>query len=598
MVARLILLSFLIGLYISYFLSFISAVFIKSAGIKNLPLAYILAGIGGTLFTRFFQKAEISLGFFKATLVFLLQIAALALFLWALFEYSGQNNTLIFFSYVWFWISGNFLLLVFWKIPSKIFDLETNKKTNPLISSGEVISALIAYLSVPLLLSSGIIASPKYLLLMAGISGILVVLVFSSLKIKNEAHTSLEIPKSSFSFFELLKKPFFFAILSVMLVSFSVRFIADYLALQANSVLFQDTKQLASFLALMFGSAKLLEFLLKITITGRLFKTYGISAGLISIALVLLFTSGISLLGLLFGALTFSLILAILNKVLERSLTSAVYTPAHNILYHAFPTDLKSLAQNYSDGYGKTYGQLFAGLLILGISLIPNTRLETITLLVVQILLLWGWYKIGIKLIGFYKNGLKERILGESTNHETKKSGSKEYYDSLTHIFQTFASKYDAIHDLTNPKYHAVTDYLHKEIDQLTPKIFDTLLEKYEEKTIRSIGNQLNGEQVIAFELLELLLNDQEKNLVLPVLKRLNPEDHPHHTHFNERIRLFSLAHDPFNCIELRKIALEVYAKNFGNQDLLISGLTHCPQPEINSFATDLLKKLQPSSNS
>jgi ATP:ADP antiporter, AAA family len=597
MVARLILLSFLIGLYISYFLSFISAVFIKSAGIKNLPLAYILAGIGGTLFTRFFQKAEISLGFFKATLVFLLQIALLALSLSALFENSDQNNTLIFLSYVWFWISGNFLLLVFWKIPSKIFDLETNKKTNPLISSGEVISALIAYLSVPLLLSSGLIASPTYLLLMAGISGVLIIIVFSSLKMKNEAPGSLDIRKTSFSFFELLKKPFFFAILSVMLVSFSVRFIADYLALQANSVLFQDTKQLASFLALMFGAAKLLEFLLKITITGRLFKTYGISAGLISIALVLLFTSGISLLGLLFGALTFSLILAILNKVLERSLTSAVYTPAHNILYHAFPADLKSLAQNYSDGYGKTYGQLFAGLLILGISLIPNTRFEMITLLIVQILLLWGWYKIGLKLIGFYKNGLKERILGEFTNNETKKSGSKEYYDSLTRIFQTFASKYDAIEDLANPKYHVVTDYLNQEIDQLTPKIFDTLLEKYEEKTIRSIEKQLTGEQVIAFELLELLLNDQEKSLVLPVLKRLNPEDHTHHTQFNERIRLFSLAHDPYNSIEVRKIALDVYAKNFGNQDHLISGLVHCPEPAIKTYASELLKKLQHSSN-
>lgn len=594
MVARLILLSFLIGLYISYFLSFISAVFIKSAGIKNLPLAYILAGIGGTLFTRFFQKTEISLGFFKATLVFLIQIAGLALSLFALFEYFNQNNILVFFSYVWFWISGNFLLLVFWKIPPKIFDLETNKKTNPLISSGEVISALVAYLSVPILLSSGIIASPKYLLLMASISGVLVIFVFSSLKIKNEVHKSLDIRKSSYSFFELLKKPFFFAILSVMLVSFSVRFITDYLALQANSVLFQDTKQLASFLALMFGSAKLIEFLLKITITGRLFKTYGISAGLISIALVLLFTSGISLLGLIFGALTFSLILAILNKVLERSLTSAIYTPAHNILYHAFPTDLKSLAQNYSDGYGKTYGQLFAGLLILGITLIPNTKLEMITLLFVQILLLWGWYKIGLKLIGFYKNGLKERILGESTNHETKKSGSKEYYDSLTHIFRTYASKYDAINDLSNPKYKVVTDYLNKEIDQLIPKIFHALLEKYEEKTILSIEKQLSGEQVIAFELLELLLNDQEKNLVLPVLKKLNPEDHLNHTHFNERIRLFSLAHDPFNSIELRKIALEVYAKNFGNQDHLISGLTHCPETEIKTFATDLLKSFNP----
>ena len=590
MVARLILISFFIGLYISYFLSFISAVFIQTAGIKNLPFAYILAGLGGTLYTKFFQKFEVKYGFFHATLFFLFQISSFAIFLWVFFHQNNLHNSLIFASYIWFWISGNFLLLIFWKLPTKIFDLNTNKRLNSLISTGEVISALIGYISVPILLSAQWIKSPHFLLLLAATSVVFVLIVFTTIKINPEIEPASKLSSSpEFSFFDLLKKPFFFAILSVMLVSFAVRFIADYLALHATSILFRDTKQMASFLALMFGSAKLFEFLIKTTVTGRLFKTYGISAGLILISVILLFTTGIGLVGILLGAITFSFIIAIINKILERSLTSAIYTPAHNILYHAFPIHLKSTAQNFSDGYGKTYGQFLAGLLIFFISLIPNSILETIALFLAQIILLGLWYKIGLKLISLYKNGLSERILGVTASPTNKKSGSKKYYDTLKNIFRKYSIIYDSIQDLKSSKYSPIVIYLESEIEKLTTEIFGILSEKYGENTIRNIEIQLSTEKVISFELLELLLNDQEKHHILPVLKYSDPGEDRDKTQFNERIRLFSLAHDPYNPNSLRKLALESYAKFFGNQDQLISALTFCPDKEIQDFATNLL---------
>jgi hypothetical protein len=134
---------------------------------------------------------------------------------WYCFTIFGTNKLVIFFSYAWFWVIGNFILLLFWKLPGKFLSFGQNKKLNGIISSGEVISAILAYLSIPLLLSQGIIVKESYLLLIS-FSGILLFwgsfLIlnhkFSEYKYTNEIKNKNEIEiEKTFSFKTLLNIP-------------------------------------------------------------------------------------------------------------------------------------------------------------------------------------------------------------------------------------------------------------------------------------------------------------------------------------------------------------------------------------------------------
>ena len=609
LIPRLLVLSFSLGLYISYYLSFISAIFIKTAGVKNLPIAYIGAGIGGTLFTRAFSLTEQRWGFYRAALTFISFISLSVALLWFAFAKEALSTVGIISAYAWFWISGNFMLLIFWKIPPLLFDLQRNKKHNPLISSGEVVSAILAYLSVPIMLSSGIITGTHHLMLIA--LAALLVFLFVLLPMKKHLKAiqvtikTTNSPQAHASFRQLLRQPLFMAIFAAMLVSFAVRFLVDYTALLATATLFQDTQTLAAFLAILFGAAKLLEFLLKIFLAGKLFKTYGISAGLIGISIVLMLTSGISLFNLITGTLTFSLVLAIINKVLERSLNSALYTPAQNILYHAFPSALRAPAQNYGDGYGKTYGQLFAGVLIFLIALVDHTRWETIVLMSALLLLLIVWNRLSFAMISHYRKGLSRLIFGHDDTDKHQVSESPSFQPSLRSFVLDYAATNAALADLDSPRYHAVTERLQAELLNKKKTLFLILADKYDPAAVQQLGQQMlsdnHTERVIATEVLELMLHVNEKNILLPIIRDFPPEmlfrkleaDFPQ-PRFSPKIRLFSIASQPASTPELRHAAINTYARYYGNQDNLLSGLCFCPDAGVASLAHQLLQTVSP----
>jgi len=135
----LVMMSFFSGIFISYYVSYISAIFVKIAGVDNLPLAYIVSGLGGMLLTSIFNKFELKYSLNGITIILLPIIAASVLLVWYSCTNFGTNKLVIFFSYAWFWIVGNFILLLFWKLPGRFLSLGQNKKLNGIISSGEVV---------------------------------------------------------------------------------------------------------------------------------------------------------------------------------------------------------------------------------------------------------------------------------------------------------------------------------------------------------------------------------------------------------------------------------------------------------------------------
>jgi hypothetical protein len=546
----LLLMSFFSGIFISYYVSYITALFVKVAGVDNLPLAYMASGIGGMLLTGTFNKFELKYGLRSTSLVLLPIIALSVLIVWLCCTYYSHVKSVFFISYAWFWIIGNFILLLFWKLPAYFLSLGQNKKFNAILSSGEVISAITAYLSIPLLLSTGILKKEAFLLLIS-FSGICLFFItffflpFNNTKLTQgrsglDSTTDEQLP----GFRILYAIPFLRILFSSVVIAVIIQSTVDFSLMIVSREVIQDTKELASFFGFIFGLAKVFELILKTTIAHKLLKHYGVQAGIITFALVICIISLLGLLSHTSGAITFLFIATLLNKIMERSLVRSVYTPTLSILFQVYTGKMQTLAQNFGDGQGKTYGQFIGGILLFLISLIPSyfVKISVINLLLISCSLYL--LNLGIKLLPLYREELKKRISGmvfsreadasklelkEKPEDRTAPKTPKDsfYYQKLKENIKEYGEFLSILQTLERPNLQKLEKKIREESKQLLDKIFQTLEHAHDKLILNNVSHLLASNepdnQVIALEILELTLENQEKVLVLPVFQESSP---------------------------------------------------------------------------
>lgn len=401
-----ILLSLALGIFISYFFVFVNALFISEIGTKQLPLAYIFSGLGGTLITWLFNISEKKWGFAKSSTLFCLFFALVMYVLWFFYVQELYINILIFFSYAWFWVSINFTTLIFWKLPSYIFDLRENKKYNGIMSTGEVISAIIAYLSVPALLNLDFFTRDKLLLVsFSGIAVFSLITFYLGKKIKNQSakKSKSKLETSNPSENNIVKEPYFQLIFLSVFLAVIIQLLIDFSLMEVSAQQMTDPNELAKYFAFLFGGMRVLELILKSFVSKYLVREYGVFISLSTLIFALAFIAIIGISSLFFGYFGMILIVASLSKVFERSLYRSIYAPTINVLYQAYPSTKRAFTQNYADGFGKTVGQLIAAALLFIIATISTFETRVFVLLLSILLILSIWFIVSKKLIFHYK---------------------------------------------------------------------------------------------------------------------------------------------------------------------------------------------------
>jgi hypothetical protein len=79
---------------------------------------------------------------------------------------------------------------------------------------------------------------------------------------------------------------------------------------------------------------------------------FGVQIGLFTFSLVIGIVTVIGLFSNYFGAITFLFIATLMSKIMERSLSRALFTPSISVLFQVYLGKIKSIVQNYGDGYG------------------------------------------------------------------------------------------------------------------------------------------------------------------------------------------------------------------------------------------------------
>lgn len=429
--------SFVTGVSFVFYSTAIVSVFISSLKPEMLPYAYIASGIVGYFLWYGFAKVQKILSFGNLLLfgyVFLLISIA---FLFGMGEQSG-SKWWYFIMFVWMRFFTFLNAVMFGGLVARVFNLQQGKRLYALISSGDVVSQMIGYFSIPFLIKSFGLST----LLIISLFGILIQLVivfyikFAYKHIvgikavtQNSNAVAVDSPLENKIEWKHYKKLIFFVSLLPMLGFYYV----DYVFLNELKVEYVSKESVAGFLGLFLGGVAVVELCTRLFLSGRLLTKFGLSFGINILPVALLISTFIIIIFYLmpgFLGLVFTMIA--LSKLLERVLRFSFNEPAFQIFYQPVPPENRFVFRTMLEGVPKALGVIVAGILILIFNLLGLKSTLYLNLLFLLVLVIWLYitresYKSYCQMLSlFVKNKFNKKI---EINQSLKDSNVKTRID-------------------------------------------------------------------------------------------------------------------------------------------------------------------------
>ncbi len=383
--------SFFTGVSFVFYSTATVSVFVSIFKADALPYAFITSGIVGYLLWYAFAKVQRYLTFGNLLvygyLFLLISIATLIV----MSEISG-NKWWYFAMFVWMRFFTFLNAVMFGGLVARIFNLQQGKRLFALISSGDVVSQMLGYFSIPFLLRSFGIST----LLLISVSGILLHLITVFIININYKHLVTQPPtkvnntKAEANQYGKDWREYLTLLFIVSLLPMLGFYYVDYMFLTEIKVEYNSKEALAGFLGIFMGGVAVIELLTRLFLSGRLLSSYGLRFGIRILPLTLTLSTGLIIIFFVlpgFGGLVFSMIA--LSKLLERVLRFSFNDPAFQIFYQPVPPEQRFSFRTMLEGVPKSLGVIIAGLLILTFNLLGFKSALYLNLLFLAVLIIW-----------------------------------------------------------------------------------------------------------------------------------------------------------------------------------------------------------------
>ncbi len=384
--------SFFVGMFVAFYFSHANGNFINRFSLSALPYAYILSGLAGFVMSAVFSRLQSKIAYSRLiTLVLLFILVLMVLFRLSWFAIGeGETSFKIFIVFgptltyaelvafvVFIWIAPvlGLIALQYWGMALRLFDLRQSKRLFGIIGSGDVISSIIGFFSVPLFVR--LLGGTADLLWLAAIAlGVSMIFQFMLIAHFNEqlATRSGKKKKVKGDLSTILANPYFKIIFIVTILSVIAQHFVDFTYVGMVRKTFDQRAQLTSFIGVFFGVIKLVELIAKTMVVGRVLNRYGLSVGLLALAFLIgLFTflAAISSVlaslsaGLASVAASFFFLFIAMNKLFDLSGRKAIEEPSFKVLYQPLDAETKMMVQTQAEGKAKQIGKMGAGVLLL-----------------------------------------------------------------------------------------------------------------------------------------------------------------------------------------------------------------------------------------
>jgi hypothetical protein len=367
------------GMFMALFFTAANASFLARFEIRTLPYAYIASALVGVLVTSGFSLLGRRAGFSALLVRSLVGVAALLFLGWLGLRFVDAP-WLSFLLFVWIDPLFTLVDLGFWGLAGRLFDLQQAKRLFGLVSSGEVVSAIVGFSLVPALLGVGSVS--LLVLIAAGavggcaLIGALAARRFRRRMAANEGReTGAPAAREGADGGRYVRLVCVVVVLAVVVLYF-----ADFSLLNQVRRRFDSAEAVGRFLALYWGATRGIELLAKTVLSGRLIGHFGVVFGLLSLpgaVVALAVLAGLAgLVGGTAGALFF--VLVAVTRLVEFVCRRALFEPSLKVLYQPVDERLRFAVQTRVDGPVRQLGLLVAGVALLLIARSPALGIASV----------------------------------------------------------------------------------------------------------------------------------------------------------------------------------------------------------------------------
>lgn len=435
-VGLLLIMSFLMGL-------FLATVAVASQSLllnlpefsekNDLPVVLVFSGVFGIIITVIYNFMQGRVSFSVLAQFNLILVICLTAFIEYGERFVQDVKTLYQFAFTLILPFTFIVQLVFWGAFGRMFNVRDGKRLIGSVDVGTDIASIIAFFTIPILLTSGMKVESLYTVGLFSIIAYSVVFFILSRGYLREGTTAVaESDIQKLSIGQFITNKYIMLMAGFIIVSLVALRFVDYSFFNVTTVQFSNDA-LPIFLSLFEATIVIFSFLFTTFVTDRIAQDYGLRVAMIINPIVLvLFTTAAFGLGSVFGydpaisgktTVVYFFIAIAMSKLFINSLRDALDTPIFKFYYVPIDKSIKIDVQTKIEGFVFALASTVAGGLIVLINQFKIFSLLSVTAFTVVILVVW--YFIANKMYKGYRDTLQSSLV--KNKEAVEKDVVKEY---------------------------------------------------------------------------------------------------------------------------------------------------------------------------
>lgn len=436
-VGLLLIMSFMMGLFLASVSVASQTLFLNAYNEKtDLPIALLASGAAGIVFTIFYNTLQGRVPFSVLAILNILIAIGVTAFVQFGEAYVSDVSSLYFVGFALILPLTFVVQLVFWGAFNRLFNVRDGKRLIGSVDIGTDIASIIAFFTIPILLTSGVKAEDLYTIGLFSVIGYLVFFIILSVRYLGKT----KVGKFAESDIKKISVIQFFTNRYVLLMSgfiifslIALRFV-DYSFYNVTIIQYpKDSQALPIFLSYFEMTIVIFGFLFTTFVTDRIAQDYGLGVALLVTPAVLIMFTVVALgLGYFVGfdpgvagrSVIYFFIAIAMSKLFINSLRDALDTPIFKLYYVPLDKSIKIDVQTKIEGFIFALASTAAGGLIVLINSFPDTfSLLSITLFTIVLMVIW--YFVAKWMYSGYKHTLEDSLV--KNKDAVKKDIVKEY---------------------------------------------------------------------------------------------------------------------------------------------------------------------------
>lgn len=488
-VLLLLLMGFCIGIFMATYNTSISALFVTNFDeAKDLPFAMVGQGIVGIIIASLFSHYQRKLPYARLSLIVLVGITVLVFGLrlgYGMVPDASVRKWLVFLAFMLIVPFDTLVLLVFWGMIARIFDLKQQKRIVGGVDLGKGLATLAAFFGI-IPIANALMKTIDLLEISFASCGLLIfvhiLLVRNSPAVNFVKMEEQEKTTGKITIPQMFKNSYIVWLIAfMMIVTIAGNFI-DYSFLNTATKQFPREKDLVNFIGVFQGITLIFSMLAQTFVGDWLVESYGLKITLlINAFLLILFTILTVLVGTFFGFapgegnnFIFFFMAVALSSLFFSALKDAFDEPTFKFFLFPIDKSIRLTVMTRLDGLIKVTAGLIAGLLMV---VIDNAKFfNLLSFSYFLIIFIVAWIYIIIKMHTKYQESLRATLENTQQTHDISNLQSA---DAIGIILEK---------ELESEAPDKVI-FILKFMGKTEPMLYETSLKKLENSPIRKIRN-------------------------------------------------------------------------------------------------------------